>query len=242
VALQRWNEALDLNDEIVRTKRRRGAPPQEIAGKQFDDYLALLHLGRLAAADHLLRDCHGVFVTTCDIIRLAKVYTARGEIESKRGQAEKAIDFQRTSLHLWYLNPDAWKIAAAHHKLADYLCRAGGDPAEQRAHRLAAALLNYLSNNTRGLARSLGTLAAELHGEISCSGALTRPVTVLEVIRLVEADAAISFGNVVVAVCADPATAERALAALLSSAGMPGVKNSDKWCANSRFNLKPQAA
>ena len=219
VALQRWNDALDLNDEIASTKRRRGASPQEVAGCQFNDYLPLLHLGRLAEADQLLRDCHDVFVTARDVTRLAKVYCARAEIENKRDDPEKAVDLQRTSLHLWYLNPDPWEIATAHHNLADYLSRTAGDPAEQRAHRLAAALLNYLSSNTRGLARSLATLAAEVHGETSCRGKLARPVTLLEVIRLIEVDNGISFRNVVVAVCPDAATAERALAALLSSAG-----------------------
>jgi hypothetical protein len=217
VALRHWHDALDLNNEIVSTKRRRGAPPQEIAGNQFNDYLPLLHLGLLAEADQLLRDCHDVFVAVRDITRLAKVYCACAEVEIKRGHPEKAVELQRTSVQLWYLKPDPWEIATAHHDLADYLSRTGGNPAEQRAHRLAAALLNYLSGNTRGLARSLGTLATELRGDTSWLGRAA-PVTLSEVVRLVEADNGISFGDVVVAVCSDPATAERALAALLSSA------------------------
>ena len=44
------------------------------------------------------------------------------------------------------------------------------------------------------------------------------PATLPEVIRLVEADNGICFGDVVIAVCADPTTAERAPAALLASA------------------------
>jgi hypothetical protein len=227
VALQRWNDALDINDEIVKTKRRRGAPPQEIAGDQFNDYLPLLHLCRLADADQLLRDCHDVFVRVRDITQLARVYSARAEVENKRGHPEKAAYLQRTSLHLWYLNPDSWEIATAHHNLADYLSHTTGNLAEQRAHRLAAALLNYLSSNTRGLARSLATLTAERASEASCSRTPALPVTLPEVTRLVEADNGICFGNVLLAVCSDRATAERALAALLYSADLQHNENRD---------------
>lgn len=106
VALQRWNDALDLNNEIVETKRRRGARPRKIAGNQFNDYLPLLQLGRLAGADQLLRECQDIFINVSDVTQLAKVYGARAEIENKRPNPEKAANLQRTSLYLWYRNSD----------------------------------------------------------------------------------------------------------------------------------------
>lgn len=57
VALERWDDALDLNEEIIRTKGRRGAGVHEIVRARLNDYLPLLRLGRLAEADRLLRDC-----------------------------------------------------------------------------------------------------------------------------------------------------------------------------------------
>jgi hypothetical protein len=83
VALQRWNEALDLNDEITSTKQRRGASSHEIARTQFNDYVPLLHLGRLADVDQLLRDCQDVFDTAGDIAQLAVVSGARADLEDK---------------------------------------------------------------------------------------------------------------------------------------------------------------
>src|SRR5262249_39747528 len=74
-ALQRWNDALELNDEIASTQLRRGASPHEIARIRFRDYLPLRHLGRLTDIDHLLRDCQEVFNTTGDIPQLAMVYS-----------------------------------------------------------------------------------------------------------------------------------------------------------------------
>jgi hypothetical protein len=83
VAMQRWNEALDLNDEITSTKQRRGASSHEIARTQFNDYVPLLHLGRLADVDQLLRDCQDVFDTAGDIAQLAVVSGARADLEDK---------------------------------------------------------------------------------------------------------------------------------------------------------------
>jgi MEDS: MEthanogen/methylotroph, DcmR Sensory domain len=85
VALQRWNETLNLNDEIVRTQTRRGANPDEIARTRFNDYLPLLHLGRITDADHLLHDCQDVIDTAGDVTQLAAVYPARADLENKPG-------------------------------------------------------------------------------------------------------------------------------------------------------------
>jgi hypothetical protein len=215
VALERWAEALDLNDDIVRTRQRRGASASEIAASRCHDYLPLLYRGRSAEADELLRDCQDVFATARDITQLAAVYGARADLEDKRHHAAEAVELQRTALRLCYGHPDPRKISTAHHNLADYLSRAAGNPAEQRAHRLAGALLNYLTGNIRGPTRALVVLAHELGNDSSGSGAPTLPATLAEVIRLVDADDEVYFGDLMAALCPDSAIAEHAVAGWL---------------------------
>ncbi|MGH4009878.1 MAG: hypothetical protein ACRDTH_17295 [Pseudonocardiaceae bacterium] len=228
VALERWHEALDLNDEIASTQRRRGTSPSEAARTRFNDYVPLLHLGRLADVDQLLRDCQDVFDTAGDSTQLAAVYGARADLEEKRGRPADAVDLQRTSLRLCYVHPDPREISTAHHNLANYLSRASGNPAEQRAQRLTASLLNHLTGNTRELTRTLGVLAGELRSDTSGPDAPALPATpvlpttLAEVTRLVDADGGVRFGNLVVALCPDPATAEHALADLLTTAAISG--------------------
>ncbi|MGH3936889.1 MAG: NB-ARC domain-containing protein, partial [Pseudonocardiaceae bacterium] len=145
LALARWDDALELNNEIASIKRLRGAGSCEAARIRFNDYVPLLHLGRLDDVDHLLRDCQQVFDTAKDSTQLAAVYGARADLEDKRGHPADAVDLQRTSLRLWYIHPDPREISTAHHNLANYLSRTAGKSAEQRAHRLTASLLNHLT-------------------------------------------------------------------------------------------------
>lgn len=227
VALERWDDALHLNDEIASTKRRRGASPHEIARTRFNDHLPLLHLGRLADVDHLLRNCQDAFDTVGDMTQLAAVYGARADLEDTRDHPVDAVDLQRTSLRLRYVHPDPREISTAHHHLANYLSRAAGDPAEQRAHRLTASLLNHLTGNTHELTRTLGVLTSELHSETSGPDTPTLPTTLPEVTHLVDADDRVRFGNLVATLCPDPTTAEHALTDLLTIATISA--NQARW-------------
>jgi hypothetical protein len=218
VALHRWNDALELNDEIVNTQRRRGASPHEIARTRFRDYLPLLHLHRLTDVDHLLRDCQDVFNTIGDMTQLAVIYGARANLENTRDRPIDAVDLQRTSLRLCYVYSDPHEISAAHHNLANYLSRARGDPAEQRAHRLTATLLNHLTGDTRELAKTLTALTSELRSDTDNPDAPALPATLPEIIRLVDADNGIHLSDLVTAICPDAATAEHALTNLLTTA------------------------
>ncbi|HSL06453.1 MAG TPA: hypothetical protein VK887_00585 [Pseudonocardiaceae bacterium] len=227
VALELWDEALDLNDEIASTKRRRGASPYETARTRFNDYVPLLHLGRLADVDQLLRDCQDVFDTAGDMTQLAMVYGARADLEDKRDHPVDAVDLQRTALRLCYVHPDPGEISTAHHHLANYLSRASGEPAEQRAHRLTASLLNHLTGDTRELTRRLGVLASELRSDTSGPDTPVLPTTLAEVTRLVEADDEVRLGTLVVTLCPDPTTAEHALADLLATAAISADQQAD---------------
>ncbi|HEU0089880.1 MAG TPA: AAA family ATPase [Pseudonocardiaceae bacterium] len=227
MAVARWAEALELGEEITGLKRRRGASPYETARTCFNNYLPLLRLDRLADVDQLLRDCQEVFDTSGDITQLAVVYAARAALEDQRDHPGDAVDLQRTSLRLRYLRPDPQEIAAAHHHLANYLSRACDSPVEQRAHRLAAALLNHLTGDTTELTRTLGVLAGELRSDPDGPDAATLPRALAEVIALVEADAGVRLGNLVAALCPGRSTTEHALADLLATAATSAAQQAD---------------
>jgi len=218
MSLRRWADALDLNDEIATTQRRRGASPHEIARTRFNDYIPLLHLGRLTDADHLLRDCHNAFDTAGDMTQLALVYSARANLEDTRDHPADAVDLQRTSLRLHYVHPDPRDISTAHHDLANYLSRAAGNPAEQRAHRLTATLLDHLTGNTCELTQKLRVLSSELGTDLSDPDTPALPTTLPEVTRLVDADDGVRFGALLLTLCPDPTTAEHALTDVLTTA------------------------
>jgi tetratricopeptide (TPR) repeat protein len=220
MALQRWDDALEFNKEIVNTRRRRGANPHKIACARFNDYVPLLRLGRLAEVDQLLRDCQDVFDTVGDMTQLAVVYGARAHLENKRDHPADAVDLQRISLRLRYVHPDPRKISTAHHHLANYLSRAAGNPAEQRAHRLTASLIDHLTGHPGELNRTLGALSDELRSDTGSPDAPALPTTLCEITRLVDTDDGVRFGDLVVTLCPDPAVAEHALADLLTTAAI----------------------
>jgi hypothetical protein len=143
-----------------------------------------------------------------------------------------AVDLQRTSLRLRYLHPDPREISTAHHHLANYLSRASGNPAEQRAHRLTASLLHHLTGETRELTRTLRVLASELRSDTPDAPAL--PATLPEVTRLVDAHDGVRFGTLVVALWPDPATAEHALADLVTTATVSADQHHDLRRSTSR--------
>jgi tetratricopeptide (TPR) repeat protein len=217
VALERWDDALELNNEIASAQQRRGASPHESARIRFNDYLPLLRLGRLADVDQLLRDCQDAFSAVDDTTRLAEVYGARADLADKQDHPADAVDLQRISLRLCYLHPDPYEASAAHHHLANYLARAAGNPAEQRAHRLAASLLNHFNGNASELTRSLRALAEEFRGDTSGPDVPALPTTLSEVIRLVDASHGIRFSDLMITLCPDSATAEHDLADLLTT-------------------------
>jgi hypothetical protein len=225
VALGQWSLALDLNDEVSTIQRRRGASPHETAHTRFNNYGPLLALGRLTEADQLLRECQKVFDTAGDISLLGAVHGARADLEGKRGHLQDAVELRRTALRLSYTrpDPDPRVISASHHNLATYLSRTRADPGEQRAHRLAAALLGHLTGDIHELTRTLRALADELPGDADGPDGPALPTALTEVIRLVDAGDGVHFGDLVAALCPDPDTADRALADLLTTAPiLPG--------------------
>jgi hypothetical protein len=90
-------------------------------------------------------------------------------------------------------------------------------------------LLNHLTGNTRELTSTLAVLASELRSDTNGFDAPALPATLPEITRLVDADDGIRFGTLLVALCPNPATAERALAELLTTAAIPARPTRTRW-------------
>ena len=216
--LERWQQALDLNNEHARIKQCRGASPHETARTRFNNCVPLLGLGRLDEAEHVLRDCQATSETVGDISMLGTVFGAKADLEDHRGHHQDAAEFQRSALRLQYVHPDPGEIAVAHYNLANYLSRGTEYSAEQRAHRLAAALLYHFTGDTYYLTDTLRVLADELSGNTHTPDAPVLPTTLPEVIGLVDEGDGVRFGDLAAALCSDPDTADQALTDLLATA------------------------
>lgn len=141
--LGRWQQALDLNAETLDSMRRRGASDAEQARDAFNDYRSLLELGRSPEARELLIGCRAVFDATHDLPSLGKTLSALAHVEATLGHHDRAIDLETDALRYNYLAGDPDAIGISHNNLANSLHRAGGDPRQVCAHRLAAAVIAY---------------------------------------------------------------------------------------------------
>jgi tetratricopeptide (TPR) repeat protein len=214
LALGLWQQCLDLNAEITASTRERGAGPHELTRTRFNDAWPLIRLGRLAEADRLLRGCQQVFEEHRDTPRLATVLSNRASLEQASGRPGVAADLERTALRLSYARPDPRDIATSHHNLALYLRETGADRAGQRAHRLAAALLNQLTGMTHDLAGTQRALAADLRADAGTD----LPATLGDVIQVADRTDGVRLGELLTALQPDPQAAGQALAELLSAA------------------------
>jgi tetratricopeptide (TPR) repeat protein len=221
LALGRWQQCLDLNAEILASQQQRGAGVHELTRFRFNDAGPLIRLGRLAEAGELLRACQQVFEDHRDTSRLAQVLSTRADLENALGHRDAAAAFEQTAIRLRYARPEPRDIAISHHNLASYLRVAGGDPAAQRAHRLAAALIRQLAGMAHDLARTLRELAAEIRAAPAAgagSGAGQLPATLAEVIQVAGQTDGVRLGDLITALEPDPEAAEDALGQILRAA------------------------
>ncbi len=193
LALGRWRQALDLNNEVTNLQRRRGASTHETARTRFNNYGRRHHDAR-----------QGLF-------RPRRPERPAGPPPGRpRAGAHRAAPQIR--------QPRATLHRDAHHNLASCLFRATGTSAEQRAQHLAAALLHHLTGDTHTLTPALRALAYELLRDTDAPDAPVLPTTLSEVTRLVDAGDGVHFGNLIATLCPDPDTADQALADLLATA------------------------
>jgi len=215
ISLKEWRQALDFNQAFLASLRARGATAHHRARVAFSDSGPLIHLGRLDDADRLLADCQQVFEDYGDLHQLGFVFGARANLEDERGNLTGALAFQQTAIRYSYLRRDPRDVANAHYNLASYLQEAGSDPAAQRAHRLAAALVYQLTGMTHELSSSCSALARELRA----AGQQQLPGTVPEVIAVAEQTEGVKLGELIAALAPGPQDGAAALTQVLDIAG-----------------------
>ena len=217
MALGQWQQCLDLNAEITASKQQRGAGIHEITCTRYSDAGPLIGLGQLEAAGVLLSECQQVFEEHADITNLARVLSTRAHLEGELGHQEAAVDFERTAIRLRYTRPVPGDIAASHDSLAFRMRAMRADPAEQRAHRLAAALIFQLTGMTHNIAGTRRVLADELH-QHDTAGAGRLPGTLTGVVQMAELTDGVRLGELITALQPDAEAAEAALAWVLDKA------------------------
>jgi hypothetical protein len=213
-ALGRWEQALDLNAQLLASRQGRGAGRYEIASARFNDYGPLLHLGRLDEAESKLRNCQVAFADEGDILGIARVFGARAALEQQRDQVALAADLQRTALRLLYAQPDPRDIAASHYNFAGYLSRLGADAGDVLAHLLAAALIYRLIDLADAVDRALVRLAADIR---RLDGEPEVPATVEELTARVDQVEGVHLASLVASLSSDPERPRVALADLLAA-------------------------
>jgi tetratricopeptide (TPR) repeat protein len=160
-ALGDWQQALDFNQAGLASKRARNVSDYEFAYAAYNNVGPLVNLGRLDDAERLMADCQQVFEDHDDLDQLGNVFAARAALEDERGRLAGALAFQKTAIRYAYLQREPRDVAISHHNLANYLWKADSDPAAQRAHRLAAALIYQLTGMTHELFQTGSELASE---------------------------------------------------------------------------------
>jgi hypothetical protein len=156
-----WQQALDLNAEIIRSQQVRGASALDQARTRFNVYRPLLRLGRHAEARALLLECRAADEATNDVARLGMVFGALADLEGTLGQCYEAVRFQQTSLRYTYIGSEPEGCLVGHCNLANYLMGIRTAPHAVLAHRLAGTLIGivtrsgYTPQNLAALAHDL---------------------------------------------------------------------------------------
>jgi tetratricopeptide (TPR) repeat protein len=164
ISLRQMQDALLLSTELIESMIRRSAPPRDIAEAQFMHHVPLRALGRSGEARAVLLECREVFADEEHFLGLGGVFNALGVIEAELGHYADALRFGQDALRMHYLVMDVDAIAGDHHNLAGFLRAAGGQPADQIAHRLAACVIRLLTGE--------GQLLVSLHELARDTGAV----------------------------------------------------------------------
>ncbi|MFO1432110.1 MAG: hypothetical protein U1F76_18530 [Candidatus Competibacteraceae bacterium] len=164
--LERWEDALALNAEVLQSKSNRHAPALEQARTRFNDGFPLLRLQRYAEACDVLEGCRATFAAENDVEMLGKVFSALADLEDELNHRDRAIALEHTALRYGYLAGDPQDCAGGHFNLVIYLRRAGGPPAMALAQRLAAVMIGFqiasgrLPSRLQALAENLADFPA----------------------------------------------------------------------------------
>jgi tetratricopeptide (TPR) repeat protein len=219
VALGMWQQCLDFNRAILDSKQARGAGSHEIARTSFNNAGPLVRLGRFAEAQRLLLECQQEFEDHNDLSMLARTLSARADLEAEHSRYRAATELEQTALRFKYSRPDPSTIAVSHSNLASYLFASGSTDTEVISHQLVAALIFHFTNMNFDLARTLREIARTLQAEPS----VQLPVTINDLVRIVELTEGVHFGQMIARIAPDPKLVTAAIAQLLEMAQDPAV-------------------
>ena len=210
LALQRWQEALSLNEEVIRATVSRGATDLEVARTRFNDYGPLLRLQRYGEARRLLHQCLAVFESAGDTEDLGVVHSAIADLEYQLQHFQEAARHEGTALRLKYSAPLPRTCAISHFNLANYLTRTNADARLALAHRLASVLISYQTNDG-ALPRRSNALSSDL-------ALVSPPASFDELCRLVEQTEGVRFRDLFSRLPQRAASGDEALRTVLEMA------------------------
>jgi tetratricopeptide (TPR) repeat protein len=213
-ALDEWQQALEFNAAILASMRARGASDYLLAYAAYNDSRPLRVLGRFDDLERLLTACQKVFEEYNDLDQLGNIASARANLEGARGNLEAALAFHLTSIRYAYLRREPRDVFIDHYNIANDLWKTGSDPAAQRAHRLAAAIIAQLTGMAADLADTCRLLARELRQDTGQH----LPGTLEEVIAVAEQTEGVRLGELLGALQPSTQATEDALAQILRTA------------------------
>jgi tetratricopeptide (TPR) repeat protein len=214
--LQRWEEALSLNAEMVEVTVTRGATKLYVARAKYNDYFPLLRLQRYSTARSLLYQCLAVFESDGGDGEMGSVHSAIANLESHLRHFPEAVRHGSVALRYSYsvLSPD--DCAISHFNLANHLMRSNPHGREALAHRHASVLIWYQTDHGR-LPSALRVVREDL-AQLSPSDV---PGSFDEVCALVEQTEGVRFRELFSRLPQRAASGDEALQAVLEMARTP---------------------
>jgi tetratricopeptide (TPR) repeat protein len=159
--LECWQDALDLNTEIVASKQGRNAPAPDIARARYSDYYPLLQLCRADEALAVLQECRKVAEDADDNALLGITFAGLADVESALGHGDAAIRLTQDALRYKYRAENVIHIANSYHRLGDHILDHARQPAAALTCHLAAALIGSLTG-AEGADDSVSSAAIDL--------------------------------------------------------------------------------
>jgi tetratricopeptide (TPR) repeat protein len=214
--LQRWQEALSLNEEVIQITVSRGATALEVARTRYNDYGPLLRLQRFDEARRLLHQCLAVYESVGNTEDLGMVHSAIANLEYELQHFQEAVQHESAALRLRYSALLPRTCAASHFNLANYLTRTNAGARLALAHRLASVLISYQTNDGE-LPRRLNAVRKDL--ALVSPGEL--PASFDELCRLVEQTEGVHFRELFSRLPQRAASGDEALRTVLEMARAP---------------------
>jgi hypothetical protein len=165
INLEQWVQATELNDEIEKSMKARGAPEIILARSRLKNCRPLLRLGKVEEVSKLVSECRKVFEKENDWVSLGACFAALGDIDGSKGTLVPAISSLEKALRYQYFMRDPEFCAATHDKLSELILKKNESEEKKIgwAHFLAAALIRLRTGSQR-LEAAVAQLARAIRG------------------------------------------------------------------------------